>query len=158
MPGIAGDGDDGADRDDASPSVAHHRAERGAAEPERRRQVDGDDLVPVGVGNPDEQRVAGQAGIVDEDVYFPHRRLGLRHQLLDRGAVGEIARNDMDAVAELAGEMLQHLAAGARNRHGRALPVEGAGDAAADAAGRAGYQCPLAAQFEHAVPSSVAVR
>ena len=47
--------------------------------------------VPVLVGEADEERVAGEAGIVDEDVEVAHRRLGGWHQRVDCGAVGEIA-------------------------------------------------------------------
>ena len=81
--------------------------QRGARQAEGRGQVDRDHLVPVLVLQLHEQIVAGDAGIVDQDVELAHRRFRLRHQCFDRVLVGEVARQHMDALAELAGELLE---------------------------------------------------
>ena len=55
----------------------------------------------------------------------------------------------MHALAQLAGERVQHLAPRARDRDGRALRVQRLRDRAADAAGRAGDERRPASQIEH---------
>src|SRR6478672_2844097 len=47
LAGIAGDADHRTDADDAAKAAAHHAAQRRAGEPERRRQIDRNHLVPV---------------------------------------------------------------------------------------------------------------
>ena len=61
-----------------------------------------------------------------------HRRLGARDQLVHRLAVGEVADEDVDPLAEFGGERVERFAPGAGDRDGRALGVERAGDGAAD--------------------------
>jgi hypothetical protein len=133
-------------------AAAHHSHQHGAGQLERGCEVDRDHPVPVLVGEADEERVAGEARIVDQDVEVAHRRLGRRHQGVDRGAIGQIAREDMDALTELGGERLERLATRPREPHGRTLLVKRAGDAAADRAARARHQGLPAAQIEHGVP------
>jgi hypothetical protein len=55
----------------------------------------------------------------------------------------------MDALAKLAGERIQHLAARSGNCHRRALPMQRLRDRPANAAGRAGHQRRPARQIEH---------
>ena len=51
-------------------------------------------------GDADEEVVAGEAGIVDEDVDIAHRGFRLRREFIDGLAVGEIAGKDVHAIAE----------------------------------------------------------
>ena len=86
---------------------AHHAAHRGARQPERGGEIDRDDLVPVLVLHAHEKIVAGDAGIVDQNIDVPHGGFGGRHQLLDLGRVGQIAGQHMDAAAQLAGQRVE---------------------------------------------------
>ena len=61
-----------------------------------------------------EQVVAGDAGIVDEDIELAHRRFGCGTSASTCVLVGEIARQHMDALAELACELLERLARACR--------------------------------------------
>src|SRR5882762_4476750 len=101
---IAGDADDGGDRDDAAEPLAHHQPGHCPGQAEGRRQIDLDDLVPVLVAQLHEQIVAGDAGIGDENIDLAHGLFRRRHQRLDLGGVGEIAGQHVNPVAELAGE------------------------------------------------------
>src|SRR5262245_14255271 len=47
LAGVAGNADHRTDADDAAKAAAHHAAQRRAGEPERRRQIDRNHLVPV---------------------------------------------------------------------------------------------------------------
>ena len=91
-------------RDDAAEALAHHQFGRRASQPEGRGQIDRDNVIPILVAQLHEQIVAGDAGIGDEDVDLPHRGFRRRHQRLDLGAVGEIAGQHVNALAELGGE------------------------------------------------------
>ncbi len=55
----------------------------------------------------------------------------------------------MHAVLQFAGKAIEHVAARAGDRHGRALGVQRAGDARADGAGGAGHQRGFAREIEH---------
>ena len=149
LPGIAGDADDRGDGDDAAEALAHHQLGRRARQTEGRGQIDRDDVVPILVAQLHEQIVAGDAGIGDEDVDLPHRGFGRRHQRLDLGAVGEVAGQHMNALAQLRRQAIQHLAPRAGNGNRRALRVQRLRDRAADAAGRAGDERLPASQIEH---------
>ncbi len=106
-------------------------------------------LVPVLVAQLHEQIVSVDAGIGDQDVELLHLGFGVGHQLLDRVLVGKIAGQHVHALAELAGERIERVRAGAGNRDGRALRMQRARDVAADGAARAGHQRGFAGQIEH---------
>ena len=63
--------------------AAHHATQHGARQVEGGGQVDRDHLVPLLVLHAHEELVAGDAGIVDEDVELAQRRLGGGHELVD---------------------------------------------------------------------------
>ena len=96
-----------------------------------------------------EEVVAGDAGVVDEDVEPAHRGLGRRHQRLDRVLVGEIRRDDVDALAEVGRERVERRAPRAGERDRRALRMQRPRDRPADAAGRAGDEGLPAGEIEH---------
>ncbi len=133
---------------------AHHPLERGARQPEGRGQVDRDHLVPGLVAQLHEQIVARDAGIGDQHIELAHGRFRLRHQRIDRGTVGEVAWQDMDAILQSAGQRLERVRPRAGERNGRALLMECARDRTADATGRSRHQSGLAGQVEHGTISS----
>ena len=90
--------------------------------------------VPLLVLHAQEEVVAGDAGIVDEDVERAERGLGRRDQCLDRRPVGEIAGSTWARSPRPAGQVLERRAAGAGEGDRRALAVQRLGDRAADAA------------------------
>ena len=94
--------------------------------------------VPFLVAHAHEEVVAGDAGVVDEDVERRRRGLGRRYQRLDGGFVAEIASDDMRALAKLGGERVERLAARAGQDERRALRVQRLGDRAANTAAGAG--------------------
>ena len=137
---IAENAGDRGDIDDAPGTAAHHVAQDAAGQDEHRGQVDGDDVVPLFVLHAHEQIVVGNAGIVDQDVDLAESLLRFLAEFGHCGAVAEIARQHEHAAAELAGESVELILVGARNRDGRALCVQRLGDRPADAAGGAGDQ------------------
>ncbi len=111
--------------------------------------------LPLLVLHAQEEVVAGDAGVVDQDVEAAHRGLGRRHQRLDRILVGQVRRDHVDALAELARQRVERRAARARERDRRALGVQRARDGAADAAGRAGDERLAAVRSNMACPQPV---
>ncbi len=97
----------------------------------------------------DQQVVLGDPGIGHQDIEPAHHLLGLRHQRLDLVLVGEVAGQHVDAILELACKLIEHVAPGAGDHHGRALSVERPRNRPADAAGRSGDERGLAGQIEH---------
>ena len=93
------------------------------AEHEGRRQIDGDDVVPLIVLHHHEEVVLGEARVVDEDIEPAAQRLDrLVDELCDTRPVGEVAGHHVNAVAELLGERLELLDLAARDRDRRARP------------------------------------
>ena len=153
LPGIAGDADHRGDADDAAEALPHHALQRRARQAEGRLEVDAHDHLPVLVLHAHGEPVARQPGIVDEDVEPAHQPLRFRNQRFDRGGVGEVGRRRHGRrPAEPLGKGFERLDPRARQRHGRALRVQGLGDRAADAAARAGDQRALSRQAEHSAP------
>ncbi len=125
-------------------------ARGGAAEHERRRQIDGDDIVPLLVFHHHEQIVFGQPGIVDQNIETAAQRLDcFVNQFRDGGAVGQIARHDDDALAEFFRQCIQRIDLAARNRNRGTVLMQHAGDLGPKPAARAGDQRRLACQIEH---------
>ena len=124
LAGIAGDADHRGDVDDAAEAAAHHRMGELAGQPEHRPQIDVDHRVEILVRHAHEQPVLGDAGIVDEDVDAFELGLGLLAERLDLGGAGQIGRKDLRAAAELAGQRLELLDAGAVQADRRALRMQ----------------------------------
>ncbi len=61
---------DGSDVDDASPALLHHAADDGLGQQKGCAQVGGQDVIPVGTLHSQQQGVAGDPGVVDQDVDF----------------------------------------------------------------------------------------
>ena len=78
--------------------------------------------------------------------------------MLPSPRLGEIARQNVNAFAEIGCEPIEDFAPGAGNADGRALRVKRARDAAADGAGRPGDQRRLPGELEHGLLSAVLVR
>ena len=151
LPRIAGDADDRGDRDDAAPALFHHRPQDGARQAECRGQVDAQHLVPFFVFHAHEQVVARDAGVARS------RCRGRPSALRRSWAVRRLGRHRRDCRRRCARGRRVRLSsassasrARARQRDGRALRVERAGDVAADAAAGARDQGGLAVEIEHA--------
>jgi hypothetical protein len=91
-------------------------------------------VVPVFIAQLHEKIIFGHTGIGDEHVELTHRFFGARDQSIRLGAVGEIARQNVNAVTEIGGKLIEDFASGARKGDRSALRVQNAGDAAADRA------------------------
>ena len=134
------------------PSAAlHHAADRRPRQPEAGREIHVEHRLPILVLHAHRQHVAGDAGIVDEDVDLAHRGLGRRPPACrlppasPRLQAMTCARSPSDFASSS-----QRRRARARQHHGRALRVQRPRDRAADAARSAGHQRRLAREIEHA--------
>src|SRR6516225_1510204 len=72
LSGVAGDRDDGGDPDHPTVTASYHTAQSRAHQPEGGGQIDLDDDPPAFVVHAQSQRVAGDAGIVDQNVNPAH--------------------------------------------------------------------------------------
>ena len=150
LAGIAGDPDNRADRDHPPVTAPDHPAQCGARQPEGGGQIDVDDRLPILVAQPQRDVVAGNPGIVDEDIDPAHRRLGLAQQAVGRRRVGEIGRHD--TCARFASSSASAASAASRvpaSATAGPLTMQGPRDRAADAARGAGHQSGLSGQVEH---------
>ena len=130
-------------------AAARHQAERGL-------QVDADHLIPFLVLHPHRQIVARDAGIVDENIELAAKRLDRRgHQRIDRGGVGQIARQGDMIAAEFGAKRLELLGIGPGNRQPRALRGQRLGDRRTDPARSAGDQRGHACEVEHSIPQNL---
>jgi hypothetical protein len=124
--------DHGRDQDDPAAAQAQHALRRALDGAERPGQVRLDDRRPVVLAHPQEQRVAGNAGVRDQHFDGTLRSLDLSEGRLDRVGVGDVAFDGEEALRRLTG------AVGDRN------VVSGVGerlrDRAADAAVAPGHE------------------
>ena len=129
--------------DDAAPLARLHAGHRGADGVERRRQVDGDDRVPLLDREFLDRRDVLDAGIVDQDVARAELLFGRLDHRGDLGRLGHVGRRIERLDAELlldAGALLLDLgrSAEAVDHDVGAVLGERAGDAEPDAGGGAG--------------------
>src|SRR5262249_34647297 len=91
-----------------------------------------------------------------KNIELAHGSFALRYQRLDLLLVREVARQHVDAVLKLAGELIERVAARTGERDGRALLVKRARDRPPDPAGRSGDKRGPAGQIEHrSLPDSM---
>ena len=151
LAGIAGGAHHRGDLDDAAPALFHHAAQHGARQAEGGGEIDRDHLVPFLVLHAHEEIVAGDAGIVDQDVDAARRpRLpppwaGLRPRRCRRDWPAAMKARAPSS----ASSCFQRFGAGAGQNHRGALGVQRLGDGAADAAGGAGDECGLSGEVKH---------
>jgi hypothetical protein len=127
------DADDARDIHDRTGAAAQHLPGDGAAGVERPAQVRVDDLLPVLVAHPGDQRVPRDARVVDEDVEVAQIGLDLLDQRLRLGRVADV-RADGDP-ADLGRDRVGGLLAGpVVDRDLRPAAGELARDGGADAA------------------------
>ena len=106
--------------------------------------------LPVVVLHAHRKAVLGDAGIVDQNIERTHRRFGSGNQLLDVRRIGQIAGDDVDALAaERCLQLFEHGGARTRNGDGGARPVQRLGNGSANAARGAGDEGRLARKIEH---------
>src|SRR3546814_431086 len=73
LPRITGRADDAGDRHDPPETRLHHRLRRGAAQAKIGLEVDANDVRPLIILHPQDQIVARDTSVVDEDVELPQR-------------------------------------------------------------------------------------
>ena len=117
--GLAHDAGDGADIDDAAEFVADHRSGRHARGREGRPQIHGDDLVKVVVVHLDHQLVAGDAGVVDQDVDATVLGGELFEHLSELGCVRDVDTAGQHVEARIFGGVLEVLELIGDNVQGR---------------------------------------
>ena len=146
-PEVAGDARDRGDADDPAVVVDQALLEQLGGDPLGRGQVDRDDRVPAVLGHVGELLVAGDAGVVHDDVDAAELVLDVLGDPLRRVLGGDV---ECELVAvELAHHGLQ-LAGGLGHvdaEDGGAVAVQHPGDLLADAAARAGDDGDLAGQW-----------
>src|ERR1035437_6327382 len=108
LAGVAGHAGDARDVDDPAAPRAQHRPQRRPADVERGGEVDGDDVVPVGVADPHGQVVPCDAGVVDDDVEASESLDRPCHQPGRGGRVGEVGAEG-DGLATALAEQGSHL-------------------------------------------------
>src|SRR6266851_62852 len=149
LAGIAGDPDHRGDRDHPAMAAPDHAAQCSARQAKGGGQIDLDDRIPILVAQAQRERVAGDPGIVDQDVDMAHRRLGLAEEAVGRFRIGEIGGERVRAFAEFGGKRGKRGAASPGKRDRGALAMERPADRAADPPGGAGHQRGLAGEVEH---------
>ena len=139
------DADDAREVHDRAGAAAKHLPRDGAAGVEGAAQVRVDDLLPVLVAHARDQRVARDAGVVDEDVDVAELRLDALDQRLRLRGIADV-RTHRDA-ADLRRDRLGRLVPGAVvHGHARAAARQLARDGGADAARAARDEGDLAVQ------------
>ena len=123
------------------------------AEAEGGGEIDVENGVPILVLQPHEQHVAGDSGVVDENVEPAERRFRSGNKCFRLFLVGQVADEDVRSLAQLGGERFERVSARSRQRHRRAAGMQCARNVSADAAAGAGHQRGLSRQIEHALPS-----
>src|SRR5207342_1834568 len=96
-----------------------------------------------------EEIVAGDAGIVDQDVELAESLDRLGHELVDRRAVAEVARQRDVTATERSAKILEFLDVAAGNGELRPPPRQRLGNCAAEAAAGAGHQRGHSCKVEH---------
>ena len=144
------------DVDDPSPIARLHVRQGGADGVKRGREVDRDDRIPLLDRKLLDRRDVLDAGIVHEDVHPAQLARGLRHHRRDLGGLRHVGRAVVDLHLvlrpELGDELVDlRLVAEAVQHHVRSGGGEGARDAKADAARRAGHQRDFAGEAHHFV-------
>ena len=123
--------------------------QRGADQAERCAQIDIQHRLPVLVLHAHRQHVAGEAGIVDQDVQRPGLRLGLGDQRIGRRRIAQVGGADMGALAEFRGERVERPLAGAGQHDHGTLRMECPRDRRPNPAGSPGNQRSPAIQTKH---------
>ena len=141
----------------AAVAALHHAFERGAGQAESRRQIDRQHRIPFRVLHAHEEIVARDAGIVDEDVERPDRRLGRGDERFDGFGIRKIAKRHLGALFQFRGQRSSAVAPRAGEHDGRPLRVQRPRDRAAQSAGSPGDQRRLSRKIEHGLGPSQCV-
>src|SRR5438067_1683409 len=143
--------DDGADRNDAAALLLQHRPHRRLREQEGRRQVRRDDRVPVVALHAQQQLIARDAGVADDDVEAAVALHDVAGRRLHRRRVGDVERHRVGRAprrGQRVGARARVIAAGRRDDQ-RALRGEPLGNRPSDSARCTGDERHLAGQLEH---------
>ena len=146
--GVGGDAgplpqpEDRGDVDDGTGTLVRHQPpDGGDRDTAGAVEVDGEDLVPVGVGLVERGGGLGNTAVVDDDVDGAECGLGLGEGGVDRCAVGHVHGDDDDAAAEAVAERLHRPDAAGGEDDGRAGSDQHLGETGAEGAGGTGDQC-----------------
>ena len=96
--------------------------------------------VPILVAHAHEQAILGDPGIVDENIDAAELAFSLFAERLHGSAVGKVCREQVDALTERIGQLLQLFDARAVQADNRALGMQDAGNLFANAAGCTGNE------------------
>src|SRR5690606_28390572 len=141
LAGVAHHAGGAADVDDAAEAALHHGPGGSAAGDEGALEVHADDLVELLIAHAHQQVVAGDAGVVDEDVEPAVLGGDLFDRRAEGGAVADInGRDTRGSSCGLDGglEVVERGFGAADEHHVAAIRGETLGDAAADAAAGSG--------------------
>ena len=119
-------------------TAAQHATQRGTDEAKAGGEVDVEHRLPILVAHAHRETVAGDAGIVDEDVELAERGLALADEALGFVGSGKIGGEDVAAFAELGGQRRARRLRVPASITVAPWRVQRAGDRAADAARRTG--------------------
>ena len=136
LTGITLHAGDGRDADDATPTLLGHRAHEALSPIECGGEISGDHVVPILVRHRHDEFVAGNAGVIDEDLDRAEFGVDLLARLGDRGGVGDVDLKGLGLQA-LGDDVVGHLHAGLGLRDakdGVAVGSESFRDGLADAA------------------------
>ena len=89
----------------------HHAAHGGPRQPEGGGKIDLEHVCPILILHAHGEIVAGDPGIVDQNVDAAHGGFGRGDRAFPRSRVGEIGRQEMRPLAELARKPVEHLGA-----------------------------------------------
>ena len=148
LPGVADRADDGGDADDAPVALLGHVPQTTARQSKHGGEIGRDHLIPIFGFHAQQQTVAGDAGIVDEDA----RQLAAHLEVGEQG-VDRFGRCNVDAGTATAASEPSVDGSGACGRRrgtddARTGLGESLGDRATDAARGARHQCHLSLQIE----------
>ena len=141
-PALPDEPGDGGDIDDAPGALLDHRALDGLDEIEGALEIRIDDHVPILLGHAHGKAIAGEAGVVDQDVDAGEIGEDLLDERLHGGVVGDVhgvglGQAGVLRVDLIGGALGIRLRAG-NHGHARAFAGEAQGDGVADAAAGAG--------------------
>lgn len=139
--------------DDAATTALLHAWDAAPGSQKEPAQIDGDDPIPFVVTGVHQQLIAGNSGVVDQDIDAAECANGLVDQPVHVGCEGNIAV-DKSGIPASCGHHLSNLCSArivdVGNRDVCTGSCEALGDGAADALGRARYNSDLPGKWFHA--------
>ena len=146
LTGIAHHTDDGCDVDDASGALLHHAAQDGFGGAEHGFEVDLHDVVPLFFFHTHQEVVAGDAGVVDQNIQLAELFFNVGNQVFDGFGFGGIQCTAFAApLRQTLANRRRAAFAGRRTDNFGTCRRQRVGNRRADTARCACYQCDFAA-------------